>query len=173
MINFVILEVAMKFPVVALFFVFFTSLISQPVLDGKVTASEYRFSVVKSGITVNYDFIGNYFYAAVTAPAKGWVALGLNSSKMDKALILIGFVKDGAENSSVERGNGHSHKKEAGLPVADFKLKETAEGTTMEIRIAATALAAGAKVPFMAAFSNTDSYSAFHSGRTSGEFVRP
>ncbi|TKB06469.1 DOMON domain-containing protein [Desulforhopalus sp. IMCC35007] len=57
---------------------------------------EYQHSITADKMTFDWSVEGDQLAVKLSAPTKGWVAVGFNpSSKMKDANIIIGYVKDG------------------------------------------------------------------------------
>jgi hypothetical protein len=86
---------------------------ADPVVDGKVSPGEYSHSqkLMSGKLVLSWqaDADGG-LYVAVTAMTKGWVAVGLGSTRMEGSTIYIGSVgNDGTPAFSEDTGKGHGH----------------------------------------------------------------
>ncbi len=132
-------------------------------------------SVEKFGISLSIVFKGAQAEITVSAPAKGWVAVGFDpSSRMKDAGFLIGYVKDGTAFARDDFGNGSfSHAEDAKLggknSILSFRGVEQNGATTMTFVVERdSGDAMDAKLTpgvhdVILAYSNSDSFSAVHS----------
>ena len=59
-------------------------------------SADYQHSVTAEKMTFNWSVVGDQLAVKLTAPTKGWVAVGFNpSEKMKDSNIVIGYVKKG------------------------------------------------------------------------------
>ncbi|MBU0926134.1 MAG: hypothetical protein KKA67_00135 [Spirochaetes bacterium] len=140
---------------------------SVPTLDGKLSASEYADVQEQGGITVaaHLSDDGSTLYVAVSAPTKGWVAIGVGSTRMDGSYMILGYSIDGAQSVSFERGKGHSHSP-APAPGAKAALTEVDGVTTLEASFPAASFVKDGKLPTIAAYGNKDDFRSIHARKT-------
>jgi len=142
-----------------------------PAIDGVVAAGEYPLSFDLAPFKVWVSRTGNVIRFAVSAKTRGWVALGLDSRRMDGAAIFMGEVKNGKAVFSEQTGRGHSH---AETPAdkrlaTKYAVKLEGDTTTVEFECpAAKVLPKDAKeLPVILASSPSDSLRAYHATRLS------
>jgi hypothetical protein len=106
-------------------------------------------------------------YVAVAGPTTGWVAAGLGSAAMDKAMIYIGYVDGDKVQLKVQRGAGHSHSDTEGNAPAKFAMKEADGQTVLELALKASEFIAKGQgeLELIAAMGGSDSFLAIHRAR--------
>lgn len=140
---------------------------ADPVVDGKVSAGEYAHSQTLMGgnlvLSWQVDSDGGLFIAA-SAKTKGWVAVGLGSSKMEGSTIYIGSVgTDGTPAFSEDAGKGHGHAPAPSKTADQSAVGQDGEWTTLEIHIPAGSLPfTGTTVPFIVSFSGSKDLTTWH-----------
>lgn len=150
-----------------------------PAVDGKVSAGEYGGSQTlgEGALTLNWapDGHGGVFLA-LSAPTKGWLAVGLGSQRMSGAYVYIGFVGAGGQAVfSEQTAKGHTHK-DSGKKTADQSaVARTGANTVLEFHVPAGQLPfAGKAVPFIVASSGSPDLTSFHDGQfDTGTFSLP
>ncbi len=141
-----------------------------PVADGTVGSGEYTASVEKGGMTLYYTVTADSIFLAIRAKTSGWVAIGIGSDRMDKAVIFMGYDAGGTPAYAEQKGIGHGHSDLAAAGVVISKgLRESDGWTVMELALSrAKALAPGsASLPVIIAAGKADSFKAIHSSRGS------
>ena len=110
---------------------------------------------------------------SITANTKGWVAVGLGSSRMDGAAMFIGFEKNGETYFEEHLGKGHSHKIVSAPRPVEYSVSESDGITSMEFTVAASDfITAGTdNLPIIIAFGARDSFTSFHRYRDSGQII--
>ncbi len=144
-----------------------------PVQDGIVSDGEYSHTETRSGIQVwtLLSADGSTLYLAARAPTKGWIAVGLGSSRMNDASIILGYVlPDGKQVVHEEAGKGHSHAPNAAT-VATVALRETDAGTILEAALPARGFLKDGKLSVIAAYGARDDRTSIHRARASFSFT--
>lgn len=157
----------MKGPLVVVFaLVAAVSWAEGPVLDGVASSGEYAFSEAKGGIAVGASLSADKatLFLSVSAKTKGWVAVGIGSSMMDGALMILGYVDGGQETVLIELGKGKSHAPttQAGIK---SKVSESGDATTLEVSLPAAPYLKDGQVKLIMAIGATDNPKARHSAR--------
>jgi hypothetical protein len=138
-------------------------LAAAPMADGVIAPGEYGFSAVKSGAGIHLGLSadGSTIYAAIDAPTKGWVSLGLGSLKMGGASIFMAEDKAGSPVFSEQLGAGHGHS-DAKTQLVLAQAVKTAEGRTVfEFSLPAGGFIASGKLDLIYAFGGAN-MSAYH-----------
>lgn len=145
-----------------LFLLVFLPLAAQ--VDGMVGAGEYpNRRDLKEG-TLYWKVAENQMVIAYDAPTDGWVALGFGGLRMDGTLMILGYVDDGEQAYTVDRGQGHRHSPISETIDLDVAVKESSGKTVLEIRIPLSAFplnnAGGSD--HIIAFGRRDNFSSLH-----------
>ena len=144
-----------------------------PVVDGIVKPGEYTLTHDLRGATLSLARTADRVYIALSAQTAGWVAVGTGTGRMDGSRIFIGYVKDGAATFEEDLGSGHRHGAAPDAADAPFAtahaLTESGGHTTLEVELdASRVIAAGAtELQLIVAYGSQDSFSAYHTFRTS------
>lgn len=137
-----------------------------PVLDGNMAQREYAVTQTVNGITVAGTLSADKstLYIAVSAPTKGWVAIGLGALRMHGAFMIMAFDDAGKPSVFYELGSGHSHAPTtaAGIQTA---VREQAGVTTLEVIVPASAYVKSGALQLIAAFGTKDNIRTMHAGR--------
>jgi len=141
-----------------------------PVIDGTVAAGEYSFTQDYRGCTLYAARNKDTITLAIKANTTGWVAIGVGSTVMNDAHIVIGFVKDGKPQLKEQLGAGHGHHdtSAADSGVLDMAIKEENGTTTLEVSLrAGDFIRDGQKeLAVIIAYSSQASFMVRHSFRT-------
>ena len=107
---------------------------------------------------------GEKLVISFEAETKGWVAVGLGSSRMDGATIFIGYDKRGEAFFEEHQGAGHFHRKSAVQRPVEYELTETDGVTIMKFSIAKSDFVSqGMKeLPVIVAYGARDNFSSMH-----------
>jgi len=139
---------------------------NKPVADGILEPGEYAKIIngadMRLGLSVSSD--GKTLYLALEAPTEGWVAIGLGSSRMNGAFMVLGFDAKGRMTISEETGSGHSHKPNAVKTLTAAFVKETAGKTVLEAALPAARYLAGSSLSMILAYGQRDNLNSIHSG---------
>lgn len=140
---------------------------TKPVTDGTVMAGEYKIEHVDGPVRLLASFDASHIYLAIVGKTEGWVAVGVGSSRMDGAHIFIGYVANGKEAFSVQRGVRHSHRQSAEDGVLAHALAEAGGSTTMELVLERSAYlgASDQSLDVIYAIGNADSFVRYHAFR--------
>ncbi|MGO9311022.1 MAG: hypothetical protein ACLQDL_18610 [Spirochaetia bacterium] len=143
------------------------ALAADPVVDGKVNPGEYAHSQALMGgnlvLSWQVGSDGGLFLAA-SAKTKGWVAVGLGSTKMEGSTIYIGSVgADGTPAFSEDAGKGHGHAPAERKTADQSAVGQDGEWTTVTVHIPAASLPfTGTTVPFIVSFSSSKNLTTRH-----------
>ena len=105
----------------------------------------------------------------IEAETKGWIAVGLGSSRMDGSIIFIGYSKNGEAFFQEHLGKGHSHRKTAVQRPVEYEVTETDGVTRLEFSVAKSDfVSAGDKrLPVIVAYGARDDFTSLHRYRDS------
>lgn len=146
------------------------------VVDGVAKADEYGFARDFGQLTLYLNRSADTLWIGVVGATEGWVAVGLDSRKMDGATIFMGFVDAaGKVQFTTQIGSGHTHQELTSKDVADSivaeAMKEEKGKTTLELALkAGTWVTKGqAALDLIFAMGGQDSFAPRHSYRGSLE----
>lgn len=147
---------------------------SAPVVDGVVGGDEYGYTKDFGQVRLSVSLSADTLWIGVVGATEGWVAVGLDSLKMDGSAIFMGFVEPaGAVQFKPQVGVGHGHKDTTEKAVADSivssAMKQTTGKTTLEIALhAASWVKSGqSAILLIYAIGAQDSFTARHTSRGS------
>jgi hypothetical protein len=136
-------------------------------VDGLISDNEYSLAVPLDKVEVYLTRTADTLFLGLSAPTKGWVAVGLGSDRMDGARLFIGAVTDGTASLSEQLGTGHSHSGSKDHVVVSYAMVEGTDRAVLEL-----SLRAGEVIPvgqnelqLLAAFGGTDEISGYHTFR--------
>lgn len=137
-------------------------------VDGIAGPGEYTFLYDFKQLSLRLNRTSERLYAAVTAETGGWVGVGLNSSKMNKADIIIGYFSKGKAVIEEQRGFGHKHKDNKIPYVVSYAINETSGKTTLEVEfVLKDVIKPGQKtLSMIMAFGASDSLRGYHKQRS-------
>jgi len=137
-------------------------------IDGTITAGEYSLTVDLARAKLALLWTEDTLTIGVTAETKGWVAVGLGSRRMDKAIIFIGYTTQDQGQLKIQKGAGHSHGDMDSKVMTSYAIAEKGKGTTMEVALKASSFIAPDQtgLDLIVAFGGSDSFSGFHRFRT-------
>lgn len=140
-------------------------------VDGIVEIDEYSYSYNYKQLSLYLNKTSERLYAAVTAETEGWVGVGFDSSKMDNADIIIGYIQDGKTLIKEQKGSGKKHI-DSDIPyVKSYAMKESSGKTTLEVElILQDVIKRGQKtLSMIMAYGKSDSLSKYHKLRAAVE----
>jgi hypothetical protein len=139
-----------------------------PKVDGSIGAKEYTFTTDASGMQLGMSLSADTLFVAVSCPTTGWVAVGLGSSRMNGAVIYIGFMGTDKGQLKVQQGSGHGHSDTAANAPVQYSLSESNGRTMMELALkSASFIAKGQKtLDLVVAMGSADSFVSMHKART-------
>ena len=135
-----------------------------PAIDGKIASDEYSLfgSVGGMNIGASLSADGKTLSLAIQAPTSGWVALGLGSSYMDGAYIVMGYEADGKAAVSEQIGAGHSHSPAKSSKVLKSSVHSAGGTTVLEFQVKAADFVKGGKLPLIMAYGRTADFVTRH-----------
>jgi hypothetical protein len=110
------------------------------VIDGVITSGEYAYTQDFGQVTVYLQRTSDTLFIGVVGKTSGWVAVGLNSRRMDSASIFMGFAQNGKAQFTAQAGTGHSHQEAIAATAATVlssAVKEDGGKTVLEIALKA------------------------------------
>jgi hypothetical protein len=139
-------------------------------VDGTIAADEYSFSAsfdrdrLKLYLNLNDDGL----FVGITAETRGWVGVGFGSLEMNRATILVGYVKGPEEAFRIDDGRGHTHSRGDQSLELGHDLSEEGRSTTMEVHLdAAQYIKPGqTALQVIVAYGNADSFRPIHRFKT-------
>ena len=137
-----------------------------PIVDGTVQSSEYKYVQSKDGMNLGAKLSadGKTLFLSITAKTSGWVSVGTGSAKMDGAFMVIGYVTGSTPNLLYQLGKGHAHSATSPSDVT-AKVVETAAGTTLEVSLPAGKYVKGGEADILVAYGKQDEVRGRHAGR--------
>lgn len=140
---------------------------TSPVADGVFGASEYGFVQdyrgMRLGVSLSQD--GSTLNLAIEAPTSGWVAIGLGTTVMNGAYIVMG-VDSGTPQVIEQMGQGHSHGETANK-VLKSAVKSANGRTVLEFSIPAAGFVTGNALQLILAYSNSADLRSRHTAHAS------
>jgi hypothetical protein len=138
-----------------------------PKTDGVIADKEYAVATTDATLPASFSWIGDTLYVAVSAKTAGWVAIGLGSTKMNNAIMYIGYVTGDQTQMKVQIGSGHAHADTASSAPTSFKMTESGGMTTLELALkAADFIKAGQKsLELIVAMGTGDSFISMHKSK--------
>lgn len=140
-----------------------------PVSDGIIAPGEYPLVRAAGntdiGIALSSD--SAILYLSITAPAEGWVSLGLGSLKMNGAFMVFAFDNKGKTSITEETGKGKSHSINKSNVLISSAVKEADGKTVLEFAVKSAEYVKNGKLDLIAAFGKRDSRTALHAWKTS------
>lgn len=135
-----------------------------PVADGILNAAEYpqldTYQDMRLGRAVSKD--GKTLYFALEAPTPGWVAIGLGSSRMDGAYMILGYDDGKIAPVSEQTGRGHSHQPNTTNKLITSAIKETSGKTVLEFSLPASVYAGTTSLNMLLAYGKQDNFTSMH-----------
>ena len=110
---------------------------------------------------------------SIEAETKGWIAVGLGSTRMDGSVMFMGYNKDNEAFFEEHLGKGHSHKKTAVQRPVVYSVSETDGITKLEFTIAKSDFVKGNQkiLPIIVAYGARDNFTSMHRYRDSAEII--
>jgi multisubunit Na+/H+ antiporter MnhF subunit len=145
----------------------------KPVVDGVINANEYSFTQDFGQMKLYLHRTADTLYVGVVGNTSGWVAVGLDSLKMDASTIFMGYVVDGKAQFKPQVGMGHTHQDTAEKAITDsvisYAMKEDGGKTVLELALkAAPYISAGQKeLDVIYAIGAAKAFTPYHSFRGS------
>lgn len=143
-----------------------------PTVDGVVKADEYSFTKDFGKVQLFLSRSADNLWIGVVGSTEGWVAVGLDSLRMDRAAMFMGSVDPaGKVQFKPQVGVGRSHKDTAEKTdsIVASAMKEAGGRTTLEFALKEGSwLTKGQSgLNLIWAYGGRDSFSSLHRGRGS------
>ena len=136
-------------------------------VDGVFTDKEYSLVTEDAGMKLGLTWTADVLYIGLSAPTTGWTAAGIGSTRMDGAVIYIGYAVGQESQIKIQKGAGHRHADlDAGAP-RQYAVKEAGGRTVLELALdASTAITKDqAALRLIIAMGGADSFSSVHRAR--------
>ena len=138
-----------------------------PKIDGTIAAKEYAVTAGDATLAVSLSWIGDTLYVAIVGQTTGWVATGMGSTRMNNAVMYIGFVTGDKTQVKVQVGAGHQHSDtDTNVPLL-YAMTEAGGKTTLEVSVKASGLIAVGqkKLDMILAMGGADSFASMHKAK--------
>jgi hypothetical protein len=143
------------------------------VVDGVINAEEYSFQQDFGQMKIYLNLTADTLWIGAIGNTKGWVAVGLGSTKMGGATIFMGFLEEGKVQFKPQMGLlGHRHQDVTDKQVSDSiissAMKQDGGKTTLEVALkAATYIQNQSKLDMIFAIGPVPSFMVVHTFRGS------
>ena len=140
-----------------------------PKVDGTIAAKEYAVTTGDATLQTSLSWIGDTLYVAIVGQTTGWVAVGLGSTRMNSAVMYIGYVTGNKTQMKVQVGAGHQHSDTATNAPLQFTMSEAGGKTVLELALKAADFIAGGqkKLDMIIAVGGADSFVSMHKAKAS------
>jgi len=140
---------------------------STPVIDGVANAGEYSVEHADGPVHLYASVDADTLYLAIVGEEEGWVSVGVGSSHMDGAIIFMGYVGNGKEAFTVQKGVDHFHYKYETTGVRAHAMTRSGNSMTMELALDRSAFpgADGTSLDVIYAVGHYDSFVIYHNFR--------
>lgn len=137
-----------------------------PIVDGTVNASEYKYVQSRDGMNLGAQLSddGTTLFMSVSVKTSGWVAVATGSSSMDGAFMVIANVIDGKPTVTYQRGKDRTHSSTSASGVT-AKVVETTAGTSLEVSLPAALYVKEGEADILVAYGKLDEVRGRHTGR--------
>ena len=138
-----------------------------PTVDGVIGPDEYSLSADSRDMKLVLSWTGDTLSVGVSGQTTGWVAVGLGSSRMNDAVMYIGYVNGDQGQLKVQKGAGHRHADLDSAAPARYALGEAGGRTTLEVSLKASDfIAPGQKqLDVIYAMGGAKSFASMHKAR--------
>ena len=135
-----------------------------PAADGMVSPGEYSYTSAQKDMTLHLSLSadGRTLYAALEAPTTGWVAVGLGSTRMDGAFMVLGYDAGGTPAVREDTGRGHRHTPNPDRILTAQAVRETPGKTVLEFALPAAPHAAASGLKLILAYGRRDDFTSIH-----------
>lgn len=140
---------------------------SPPTADGVVTPGEYTIEKVDGAIHLYASFDSEKIHLAVTGRTTGWVAIGVDSLRMNGAKIFMGYFADGKQYFTSQIGVYHRHHETTDFSALAHAVGESNGTTTLEIVLDRRSYLEPGQttLDIIYAMGRTDSFQQYHAQR--------
>ncbi len=137
-----------------------------PQIDGTAAPSEYPMSTLVNGMRLFASLSADRqtLYLAITAPTTGWAALGPGASRMNGALLILGYDDRSAPGGLTreDTGRGWSHSPSRDKILLASAVQEIDGLTTLEIALPAERFLVKPELEIMLAYGPRDNFTGKH-----------
>lgn len=142
-----------------------------PTIDGAVASGEYTWTKVIGKATISFTLgTDGLAYYAITAPTKGWVALGFGSDRMNNAVIAMAYDDGKTPFFTEQKGKGHGHSDATDTVVKKWAVKNDNGVTTLEISFPADLAKVKDQIKVIFAYGKDTNIKNYHQSRGSVTF---
>lgn len=138
-----------------------------PRMDGTLQEGEYPSQIELAKMRVSVGYQGKTLYMALEGETGGWVALGLGSSRMNQADMIIGFVLRGLPTLREQKGIFHGHRDTEDMKLQAWGMTEEDDPVTtvMELQLPLDDdwLTRDGRIQTILAIGNRDNLRSMHS----------
>ncbi len=139
-----------------------------PKVDGVISDKEYVWTEASKDITLGLVLSqdGGTLYAALSAPTRGWVAVGLGSLRMNNSYMVMGFDNGGStisEQFGIRRNHAEANQKILKSSVA----KVNGDATVLEFSVPAASFTKDGKLDLILAYGQQANFTSMHRWYTS------
>lgn len=140
---------------------------STPVVDGAIEPGEYSYSIDINQMSLFLNRTSERLHVGLRAETEGWVGIGFKSKVMNKAEIVLGYVKDGKSYIFQHTARGRSHTEGKISYLISSEIRESSKITTLEVELSARDLIQPGQevLPLVVAFGVEDLTSQYHKQR--------
>ena len=134
-----------------------------PTIDGRIQKGEYEELTTLNGITFGAALARDGILSlAISAPASGWVAIGLGTGIMDGSWIVMAYESGGKQAFSEQRGISHFHQ-----PIKDTRLvarevRTVGGRTTLEFQVRLADFEKKGRLPVILAYGRHADFRSYH-----------
>jgi hypothetical protein len=138
-------------------------------VDGVFSDKEYSLVSEAAGMKLGLTWTADAVFVGLSAPTTGWVAVGLNSAKMDGAVMYVGYVTGNNTELKVQKGAGHRHADTDAAAPQEYAMKELDGRTVLEVALKTPGvIVKGQKtLDLLVAMGGADSFASMHKARAS------
>jgi hypothetical protein len=142
-------------------------------IDGLVSREEYSLVIELPRAVLYLNRTEQNLSIALHSQLDGWIAVGLGSQKMNKAMIYIGYVDGGREVFAGQLGRGHGHRDAEVVEPGEYRLREDQSGTVLELKFPVSAMLPAEATSFsmIVACGKRDNLNSYHSLRRGLEIL--
>jgi len=133
--------------------------------DGVIQPGEYSIDRIDGPSHIYASFDDGKIHLAIVGETKGWVAIGVDSKRMNGAKIFMGYVDGNGESFTTQAGVRHSHHDSSEFEALAHAVAQTGNRTTMEIELDRSAFLGPGQsaLNIIYAVGNNDSFREYHS----------
>ncbi len=136
-------------------------------VDGVFTDKEYSVVTEDAGMKLGLTWTADVLFVGLSAPTNGWAAAGIGSTRMDGAVIYMGYAVGQESQMKVQKGAGHRHADLDARAPRQYAVKEAVGRTVLELALDASSAIAKdqAVLQLIIAMGGADSFTSMHRAR--------